>query len=401
MQIKAYIIDKKNRKFWYVKYQMIIENETVEKSREESTKILKTEKSLKFMQTAYIHGWIVDKLSKSSSELINSSLFSHYASLYLNECQSLEDYNNIKYRVDRVLSEFADIDIANISKLQIRQWINNLINKRSGNELAKRTKVKYLGEFRAVFERAADDNAIERNIVKDIQITTGLRTDDEDIKPFDKQEVFELLKLSNNPLYGIDLHDYLGIAFNQGMSPSEIIGLQIADIDIPNRIISIKRNLTKGKVKVTKNIYRTRTIPMFDSTVTYLKSLLNKAQQKHSIWLLSDAEGKHLYDIANIRGTRQIVQDMKQIKPNSKWYKLLIDSNIEYRDLKNCRHTFAVTALESKEFTMQEVADILGHSSLKMLIEHYAKWIRGKGLNANISIDLFSDKVGTLVGTSI
>ena len=80
---------------------------------------------------------------------------------------------------------------------------------------------------------------------------------------------------------------------------------------------------------------------------------------------------------------------------------VLLDSKIDYRDLKNCRHTFAVIAIESKAFTMQEIADMLGHSSLKMLIEHYAKYIKGKGLNANTKIDLFgSQEVDTLVDTS-
>ena len=74
----------------------------------------------------------------------------------------------------------------------------------------------------------------------------------------------------------------------------------------------------------------------------------------------------------------------------------MADSNIDYRDLKNCRHTFAVTAIESKAFTMQEVANLLGHGSLQMLINHYAKWLKNKALNADKTIDLFglSDTLG-------
>ena len=95
-------------------------------------------------------------------------------------------------------------------------------------------------------------------------------------------------------------------------------------------------------------------------------------------------------DIKDIRGNKQIIKDGKAIKQNTKWYKLLLDCGIEYRDIKNCRHTFAVLALESNAFTPQQIANILGHSDLKMLFEHYAKWIKDKAIHADISINLYA-----------
>jgi len=82
------------------------------------------------------------------------------------------------------------------------------------------------------------------------------------------------------------------------------------------------------------------------------------------------------------------------VKYDTKWYKLLNDLNIEYRDIKNCRHTFAVNAIESKAFTLQEIASLLGHGSLKMLIEHYAKWIKDKALQADKKVNLYGDTLG-------
>lgn len=387
VEIKAYIIDKKNRNFWYVKYQMIFENETVKK--EESTKVLKTEKSLKFMQTKYLPAWSFQKLDRYQKQQRHIASFAYYAAMYLKEHEYQDDYKNVLYRTNRVLISFAKLELEEISKLQIRLWVNNLTDKRSEKELTKRSKIKYLGIFRGIFQQAVDDNSLERNIINDIHII-GKKSNDEEIKPFFKNEVAILLNKSKDPVYGTNLHDYLGIAFNQGLSPAEIIGLQITDICFAKKTISINRNITKGLIKQTKNAYRKRVIPMFDSSVPYLHSLLEKARIKKSLWLFSDCNGKQLYDIANIRGSRLIMKDGKQIKANTKWYKLLIDCSIEYRDLKNCRHTFAVTAIESNAFTMQEIADTLGHNSLKMLIDHYAKWIKGKALDIDTTIDLFA-----------
>lgn len=388
IEIRAYIIDKKNRNFWYLKYQVFIENESVTK-KEESTKVLKTEKTLKFMKTHYLPAYISEKLLEYKKEQKHNASFEHYSRVFLKEHEHQDDYKNIAYKVNRILIDFSKLELEIISKLQIRLWINNLIDRRSNKELTKRSKMKYLGIFRGIFQVAVDDDLLERNIINDIRIT-GKKSDQNDIKPFFKDEVSLLLEKSKNPIYGNDLHDYLAIALRQGISPAEMIGLQIDDINIANRTISIKRNITKGVVKGTKNVYRKRVIPIFDSSIPHIHQLINKAVKKESVWLFSDSGGNHLYDIASLRGSRLIEKDKKRVKSNTKWYKLLCDSDIEYRDLKNCRHTFAVAAIESNNFTLQEIADILGHSSLKMLIEHYAKWIKGKGLYADTTVDLYN-----------
>jgi len=68
----------------------------------------------------------------------------------------------------------------------------------------------------------------------------------------------------------------------------------------------------------------------------------------------------------------------------------LRECDIEYRDLKNTRHTFAVEALKSGRFTPQEIADILGHANLRMLIQHYAKWIKGSAAQVDPTINIYS-----------
>jgi len=392
MQIEeASILNRSNRKYWYIKYQTFINNKIVKK--EESTKILKSEKTLKFMQSKFLPAWIAKKSNEESVVEYKNTLFSHYAEIFLYDCKKLHDYKNHEYRVNRILKDFGKLDIRKVTKLQVKLWINKLIDERSQKELSRNSKVKYLGNFRGIFEQALDDNTIKNNFINDIKLQ-GQKRDLNDIKPFDKDEVKLLIETSKNKVYGVLMHEYLGIAFNQGMSPSEILGLQVEDIDLTNKVLSISRNVTKGKVKETKNEYRTRDIPLFDSAIPFVESLIKKAIHKNSIWLFNDEEGNHLYDVENIRGGRAIVKEGKRIQSDTKWYKLLLDCGLEFRNLKNTRHTFAVTAIESKAFTMQEIANILGHGSLKMLNEHYAKWISGKALGANRAINLFGDTLG-------
>lgn len=391
--VKASILNRSDRKFWYVKYQVIFENETVE-TKEKSTKVLKTEKTFKYMQINYLPAWIAKKKEELNLIYQQTTTFGHYAAIYLIEKRKLHNFPNIQYYTNRILVDFGSIDIRLITKLQVRQWIDSLIDKKSREDLSKNSKGKYLGVFHSVFELAKDDNILETNFTYDIKLT-GEKRNINDIRPFSAHEVNILLESSKVVKYGELLHSYLGIAFNQGMSPAEIIGLQVGDINIKDQTITIKRNITKGKVKETKT---NRTIPIFDTTMPYIVNLLSIAHSKKSIWLLSRKDGTHLIDIKDIRGTRSLIKIekgmKKKVKYDTKWYKLLNDLNIEYRDIKNCRHTFAVSSIESKDFTMQEIASLLGHGSLKMLIEVYAKWIGDKALKVDKKINLYGDTLG-------
>lgn len=390
--IKASILSRGNRKFWYVKYQVLFENDNVQ-TGEESTKVLKTEKTLKYMQTQYLSAWMARKQEELKVKKQANIKFSYYASIFLKDYEKFHDYINIKYRLDRILLYFGSSDIRKITKLEIKLWLNSLMNKVANEELSKSTKLKYLRIFHGIYELAVDDDVLDRNVTFDIKLT-GRKRDLNAIKPFLKDEVNMLLESSKNSKYSELLHYYLGIAFNQGMSPSEIIGLQIGDIDLLNQTVSIKRNITKGKIKETKTEYRNRVIPIFSSSIPYIKELLSLASKKRSIWLFSRDDGTNLLDVKDIRGNKLLLKDNYVLKQNSKWHKLLIDCEIEYRDLKNCRHTFAVSAIESKMFTLQEIANLLGHSDLNMLINHYAKWTVGKSLNANKQVNLYGDTLG-------
>ena len=52
-------------------------------------------------------------------------------------------------------------------------------------------------------------------------------------------------------------------------------------------------------------------------------------------------------------------------------------------------HTWAVQAIRSKKYTLQEIAKILGHSNLRMLIHHYAADIDAISNDAKDEIDIY------------
>lgn len=395
--IQAIILNRSNRKFWYIKYTVFFKNSTKSEPKEESTKVLKTEKTQKWMEQKYLPVWLARKKEELKVDNINSQTFGYYCSLFLKNYQINHDYKNVENRANRILCEFENKNIKDITNLEIKEFLNSLINlnSKAKEKLSKNSKLKYLRIFHGVFDLAEDDRIIDKNLTYNIKFEKEKREKNTDtIKPFEKDEVLKLLNASKDPKYGELLHYYLGIAFNQGMSPSEIIGLQIDNIDLVNQTININQNRTKGKLKETKTEYRDRIIPIFDTTLPYITELIKMAKEKNTQWLLSWKDGSPLKDIQNIRGDREITKDGKRIKNTTKWYKLLEDTGIKYRDLKNCRHTFAVSAIESKQFTMQQIAELLGHADLQMIVNHYAKYIEKKAITANRKINLFGDTLG-------
>lgn len=386
--IRVIILNRSDRKFWYIRY-FVTKSDGYISKYEESTGVKKAEKTLAYMQSKFLPAWLARRIEDSQCTMVKSKEFTYFANIFLKNYEVWEDYQNIEYRTNRILAEFGKKDIRTITKLDIKQYLGPLTNVKTGKPLDKSTKNKYLRVFHGIFDVAVDAGLIDRNITFDIKLQERKNRDLEEIRPFSIEEVNLLMIRAQDKQYGSLLYDYLGIAFNEGMSPAEILGLQVGDIDLQRRTIQIRRNVTKSKVKGTKTSYRKRLIPIFDGALLHIQNLIAGAKHKHSLWLFSKENGSNLEDIKDIRGTRQIIKDGKSIKKNSKWYKLLLDSAIEYRDIKNCRHTFAVLALESNAFTPQQIANILGHSDLKMLFEHYAKWLKDKAIDADTSINLY------------
>ena len=387
------ILKRGSRKHWIVRYDVFIDNNIVAKRKEESTKVLLSEKSQAYMKSTYLPAWI----AKKEDELINakkhSTKFSYYAKLHLEDYKRNRDYENMQLKVQRVVADFGDIEIADINKLDVRKWVNNLPNTITGEELSRATRKKYQTVFNQIFDFALDDNVIERNFIPDIKVV-GKKSNKDAIKIFSKQEVALLLEKSKSKKYGELLHPYIGLVFNEGISPSEAIGLQAGDIKVNTngrKFLHIQRSITKNKEGDTKNEYRNRKIILRDGAEEFVEILLTLAKKRNSIWLFSNEDGSRLSDIAKIRGTKAYFNNKKGYyeHKSSKWYKLLEDLGLEFRQLKNCRHTFAMAMLESKRYSPAQLADMLGHSDLQMIINHYAKDIRGKAMDMDGSFDIY------------
>ncbi len=71
---------------------------------------------------------------------------------------------------------------------------------------------------------------------------------------------------------------------------------------------------------------------------------------------------------------------------------MLEQCDIPYRKLYATRHTFVVSMLKYSELSILEVAQIVGHTTTQMIVQHYGKFIKGEHLKVDRSLKLFTDK---------
>lgn len=324
---------------------------------------------------------LIARLGEKSLLLKRPKTIRDYAKVYLSFKKELTRYKAIEYRVNRFIKAeyekddtYGDQIPSGISDLKIKKFLNDL-------KVCKSTLKEWRSDVRGIFQCAVDDRAIAKNpmqnenIMNNVTVSPSKRTE-ADRKPFTKEEVLHLLDKATG-----DLRNYLGIGFSCGLRPEELIALQIDDFDSVKKLIVIERAISKGALKKTKTDDSNRTVPVFDSGIPFVQAQIEIAKQKGTIWLFSNEDGKRLNDIEDLRG--------KKYK-NGDWTALLKEAHLPYRQIMNVRHTWAILALKSKQFTPQEIANILGHTTLRMLWQNYARHLGNDHENIRREINIFT-----------
>jgi integrase len=283
--------------------------------------------------------------------------FAYYSVQYLQGKEHLKSYAQIEMRVKKINEELGSMIITNIKRSDINNWMHKRLKINT-----PKTVKEYLIDIRGIIHIAIDYEHIKDNVAKNIKLPTHKK---KEIEPFTPNEVKLILSKASKWM-----QLYLAIGFYTGLRTGEILGLMQSDIDLNKRVITVRRNITKGNITTPKTKKSLREVPILDDLVPYLKSA------SKSMWLFHTEEGKPLKAFA---GNRQ-----------KEWKDLLIECEIEYRKIYAKRHTFIVSMLKYSNLSILEVAQLAGQSSTQMIIQNYGKFIKGEHLQIDRKIQLFS-----------
>ena len=367
IDLKALILDRGSRKFWYIKCQMFFENDI--QTLEESTKVLKTEKSLKYMQMQYLPAWIARKKEELKLKKHASYKFSFFYEKYLESHKDDKGYFNRLPLYKIVNQQFGNHEVNKITRQAVKEFLAEL--KIKGD-----SKKKYLACIKGTLDIALDSDIVFKNVATDI---TFKKEPKKDVKPFSGEEVSLLLEKSDDMF-----KNFIGIALHTGMRSGEILGLMHQDIKDDR--ICVRRSISRGNIKSPKTDGSIRDIPLFEAVKPFIEDQIKRSKSK-SLFLFN-RDGDNIEDVSFFR---------------NQWKALIKSCNIKYRTIYNTRHTFITAMLNSGKFKIMDIAAIVGHTSPQMIMTHYAGFVEDCHLKVDTTIDLFSvsDKQGDTLKLNI
>ncbi|MCD8212987.1 MAG: site-specific integrase [Campylobacter sp.] len=287
--------------------------------------------------------------------------FKHYADLYLkfgSNDWKYSTYCKNEGIVKNRLSCFFDYDIKDIKPSIIRLWLNSIV------DVGSKSKKHYLNSLSCIFNIALQDEIIDKNPIVYLKKLTYTAPK---IEPFTDNEVQAILQESKR--YGLNFRLFIYIGFFTGMRTGEILALKNSDIDLENRIISINATRSRFGETLPKTKKSIRKIPILNALYSVLKDRKNTKE-----YLLETQYGLPYRDC--------------YIFQHNYWLPILKKLNINYRRPYTMRHTYATNMLYRNLITPVELANLLGHSSTKMIYDVYVNYLN-RNLNdfdRNISI---------------
>lgn len=242
-----------------------------------------------------------------------------------------------------LLPRFGNTPIADITNLDIEDMISEM-------ECSAKRANNVLVPLRAVYKLAKKNKFVSENIMLEID---NQKIKKAKINPLSTDQVRLFLE-HVNPFY----EPFFIVAFFTGMRGGEMAALKWENVHLDTRKIDIVETRVYGEEGPPKTEGSYRTI---DILPMVHKGLLEQAQKTRlrSKYVFLNLDGKPV-DVETLRKTA--------------WTAALKVSKIDYRPMIQTRHTFATLMITSGE-NIGWVQKMLGHASLKMIVEKYYAFI--------------------------
>ncbi|WP_245945403.1 tyrosine-type recombinase/integrase [Neisseria dentiae] len=274
--------------------------------------------------------------------------FEQMAALWLQTSNHLADSTLAGYRKmlnNHVLPAIGHIPINAIKYSRLAALLSEM-------KCGAKTHNNILTVIRQPFELAFIDGLIETNPAERLQ---AARVQKEPPDPFTIAEAEQILShLKGEPVF----HNYFELAFFTGLRTSELIALEWADVDFNRAVLRVNKAFVSGATKGTKT-HSYRDIELNTRAESALKRQRMITGLKNGLIFINPKTGK------------QFENDKTAWRP---WQRAVRLSGVRYRKPYNTRHTFATLNLMAGANPMW-VARQLGHTSMKMLLENYSRWI--------------------------
>lgn len=250
--------------------------------------------------------------------------------------------NTYHTRVKKYLKPyFKDRPLRAISPLDIQKFFN--LHKYLSIDLLKTLKVI----LNDVFNKAIDNDLCAKNPVSNVKLQSTYKKKMKTALNAEQQEKAIKWAIDTNHI------DILTV-LKTGLRRGELLGLRWCDVDLDNKIITIRQSISPPAVRggdvnyEVKTLSSNRSIPIDDELTNCLRAL---PQDDELVFGCNNA---------NAYGKR-VKSVLKQMSE---------DCNLPYITLHEIRHTFG-TVLREKGADIYSISKVLGHSNIGVTSKIY------------------------------
>lgn len=228
----------------------------------------------------------------------------------------------------RNLGPLATMPVSKVRSSDITDWYNQLIYGRSWvdkkkNKLAKSTAANLAGMLSGLFDRALDDNLIQR--APKITVPKGASTTVRRADLLTSEEIIALIKHCNEKNFNSPPRPWLAamiaVAAGSGLRVSELCGLLVGNVDRLNKQLHVEMQVNlDGTARVplkSECAYRSVPVPdvVFEVIDRHLFQCPRKPEEPVFFRTLNGAERMHTKNSANNALAR--VQELHGLRKKS------------------------------------------------------------------------------------
>ena len=270
---------------------------------------------------------------------------------------------------NHIVPKWGEMRLDQVTQSDIKRWIN--IDLR---DLSNKTINNVLIPFRAIYEEAMSDQIIDHNPLTYISNLSVIKDDPD---PFTRDEIIRIYETDT-----YRTQEKNAFVFNcwSGLRLSELVALAWEDIDTNRWTVKIKRGNVKSRYKSTKTKGSTRTIDLIEPAINALKDQMQHSMmRKGTVVSILQKDNKTIKEEC----LRFVFLNSKNFEPypcvasyREGFFRGHVKkAKVRYRPPGQARHTFA-SQLLTAGVNERWIAQQMGHTSLKMIEEHYEKWMK-------------------------
>ncbi|MEM7706558.1 MAG: DUF3596 domain-containing protein [Pseudomonadota bacterium] len=220
---------------------------------------------------------------------------------------------------------------------------------------------------RLALNRAVEDGILESSPADRVRatglVTPDQRRSDYEVDPFDRKEIDAVVRAADE-LYGPAARAAILFRFFSGVRTGEFFALEWGDVSIPDATARIERTITAGRLKDRpKSDAGKRTLQLLPKAVEALKIMREISRFRgERVFLNRALQPFNFYNQWNLR----------------LWEPVLKHAGVRHRAAYQARHTFASQLLSEGE-NIFFVSQQLGHKTVEITQQHYARWIDKNG----------------------